>query len=363
MNDIVLKDIGFQYQDKKIFADFSCSFDREKIYVILGPSGTGKTTLLKIISGLLIPDSGTVTIDGKDVTGSGAEDRNIAFSFQDSGLFPNQSLYENVLFSLQKEKWSWEEKDRKAKDILNRFGLAPFSNAKPKYLSFGECQRASIAKCLVKKSASVCLMDEPLSSLDALKRQRFIVFLKKLHAKRNAPLIAVMHDQVDAFSLADELLILDKGQIVQQGKPQSIYEKPKNIQVASLLMDGLTRIECNIQPSEKSSIGLSSSCSYTGLKSNERFKGIGKKSFTLAMAKENWHFKEKAGDFSLKACFKEKESLGNNSSVYLFAFGPSEISVVAGDEYEFKERQETMLFAPADKALYFDSLTGENLER
>ncbi|MCI2068524.1 MAG: ABC transporter ATP-binding protein [Bacilli bacterium] len=359
MNDICLKGVSFSYEEgKEIIANLNLNLDREKIYVIMGPSGSGKTTLLKLISGLLFPTNGKIEINGKDVTDLGAEDRNISFAFQENGLYPNQSIYENVIFALQKQKMSWAEKDQKAKDILSRFGLAPYLNAKPKYLSEGEKQRAVICKCLVKKDAAVCLMDEPLASLDVLKRQRFILFLKKLHQRRNVPLIIVMHDQQDSFLLADEILMMRGGKIIQKGQGQDLYDHPLDLQVASFLMDGLNVFSGEIKEGKgdkeifigKASFALP--IDLKGYKNTSLLVGIPKEIISFTPYKQN---------FSFTAVFKEKQLVGGEKALYKFDFQGHIINVLT-DDREFKENEKVKLFAALSGLKFFAASTGMNLE-
>jgi ABC-type sugar transport system ATPase subunit len=362
MNDIVLKDVTFGYEEQPLFNHFSWSFDREKITVILGSSGAGKTTLLKLISGLLLPQSGQISIDGKDVTGKGAEERNIAFSFQDNALYPNQTIYENILFALQKEKLTAEEKDFRAKDIIGRFGLTPYLNAKPKYLSIGECQRGAIAKCLVKRTASVCLMDEPLSSLDALKRQRFIAFMRKLHSRRNVPDIIVMHEQSDAFALADEIIVLSHGQVIQAGRPQGIYNHPAELQVASLLMDDLTLIPGYLKGEGEQRAFFSESGVPLVFEDSSRLKNLQPSYVILAVPKEGWHFSKRKGDLSLEGKFLSQEPNGNNSSSFVFQTGDRQIKMNGDDENTFASQQTVRLYASISKAMFFETSSKKNAE-
>ncbi len=208
---------------------------REREYAcLLGPSGCGKTTLLKIIAGLVKPDEGEVYIDGKSMNGVPPEERNIGFVFQDYALFPHMNIWENVVYG-PRVKGESEEKIRKiGEKVLNLVKLFARYNAYPKELSGGMKQRVGLARAL-STGSGLLLLDEPLGALDARIRTELRLELRKMVKSLGLTAIHVTHDQEEALSMADKIIVMRSGRVEQIGTPFEVYHKPKNLFVGNFI--------------------------------------------------------------------------------------------------------------------------------
>jgi multiple sugar transport system ATP-binding protein len=207
-----------------------------EFFVLLGPSGAGKTTTLRVIAGLEHPDIGQVKMDGEDVTHSHAADRDCAFVFQQYSLYPHLSVYDNIAFPLRSplRRVAEDEVKRKVRQVAEMLHIESKLERKATALSGGEMQRVAIGRALV-RDPRVFLMDEPLSSLDAKLREELRVELKRIQRELGATVIYVTHDQVEATTMADRIGILEAGQLRQVGTAQQIYEDPSSVYVAQRL--------------------------------------------------------------------------------------------------------------------------------
>jgi ABC-type sugar transport system ATPase subunit len=217
----VLEDIHLQVGDREVVT-------------IVGPSGCGKSTLLRIIAGLDSPTTGRVFIDDRLVNGISAKDRNIAMVFQSYALYPHMTCYENLALNLRLKKCSEKEIDRRVRLTAKMLEIEPLLDKKPRQLSGGQRQRMAVGRALV-RDPSAFLLDEPLSSLDAQLRERVRHELKELFTKVRAAVVYVTHDQIEAMTLANRVVVLNKGRIQQAGSPEELYDSPANRFVASFI--------------------------------------------------------------------------------------------------------------------------------
>ena len=201
---------------------------------LLGPSGCGKSTTLRLLAGLELPDEGKVYIDGKDVTTSAASDRNLSMVFQSYALFPHLSVAENVVFGLKVRRVPKKERQEKLRRALDITGLIGFEYRKPGELSGGQRQRVALARAIV-AGQRLCLMDEPLSNLDAKLRNSVRKDIKKLQRDLGITVVYVTHDQTEAMSMADTVVLMKDGHIQQVGPPEDLYNKPNNTFVAEFV--------------------------------------------------------------------------------------------------------------------------------
>ena len=202
--------------------------------VLLGPSGCGKTTTLRLIAGLETPSTGTIRIFGDDVTHTQPAARGVSMVFQNYALFPHLSVEENVAFGLKIRKAAKHEIERRLVRVLDLLGLAALRDRKPSQLSGGQQQRVALARALV-ADAKLCLMDEPLSNLDAKLRQSMREELRSLQQKLALSLVYVTHDQTEAMSMADRVVLLKDGKIEQIASPTKIYQQPASLFVAQFI--------------------------------------------------------------------------------------------------------------------------------
>src|SRR5256886_9251164 len=210
------------------------AIERGEFVVFVGPSGCGKSTLLRLIAGLEATDGGTLELDGRDITRLPSSKRDLAMVFQSYALYPHMSVYENMSFALKLAKEDpamIREKVERAAAILN---LGPYLQRTPRELSGGQRQRVAIGRAIV-RAPKVFLFDEPLSNLDAALRGQTRVEIAKLHRELGATTIYVTHDQVEAMTLADRVVVLRDGQIEQVGTPLELYDRPANQFVAQFI--------------------------------------------------------------------------------------------------------------------------------
>jgi len=217
--------------------------------VLLGPSGCGKTTTLRLIAGLETPSTGQTHVFGDDVTNKVPAARGVSMVFQNYALFPHLSVAENVVFGLRIRKTPQSDIDRRLTKTLDMLGLSALRERKPSQLSGGQQQRVALARALV-ADAKLCLMDEPLSNLDAKLRQSMREELRALQQKLGLSVVYVTHDQTEAMSMADHVVLLKDGKIEQQATPANIYQKPASLFVAQFI--GSTKM--NVLPMDGSRI-------------------------------------------------------------------------------------------------------------
>ena len=212
----------------------SFEFDEGTLNVLLGPSGCGKSTTLRLIAGLESTDSGTIRIAGRDVTRLPPAQRNIAMVFQSYALFPHLSVAENIVFGLKVRKVSSADVANRLKKVADLLGLEKLLDRKPSQLSGGQQQRVALGRAIIAE-APVCLMDEPLSNLDAQLRAEMRVEIRALQRKLGITMVYVTHDQVEAMSMADRVVLMRSGRIEQDGTPVDLYEDPANTFVARFI--------------------------------------------------------------------------------------------------------------------------------
>ena len=231
---VVLKDIAKRWNGQLGVEAISLDIPEGSFTALLGPSGCGKSTTLRLLAGLELPDEGTILIDGKDVTTSAASDRNLSMVFQSYALFPHLSVAENVVFGLKVRRVPKQERQEKLHRALEITGLLGYENRKPGELSGGQRQRVALARAIV-AGQRLCLMDEPLSNLDAKLRNSVRKDIKKLQRDLGITVIYVTHDQTEAMTLADKIVVLQSGRIEQTGAPLDIYNNPQNVFVAGFI--------------------------------------------------------------------------------------------------------------------------------
>jgi sn-glycerol 3-phosphate transport system ATP-binding protein len=202
--------------------------------ILVGPSGCGKTTALRMIAGLEEPTSGVIAIGDRIVTGLSPKERDVAMVFQNYALYPHMTVYKNLAFGLKQRKEQKEEIGRRVKEVAAMLGLEEMLGRKPAQLSGGQRQRVAMGRALVREPRAF-LLDEPLSNLDAKLRVQVRGDLKRLHRRLGITTIYVTHDQVEAMTLGDRIVVMSGGELQQVGMPQDVYDRPANIFVAGFI--------------------------------------------------------------------------------------------------------------------------------
>ena len=234
MTEIKLKQVRKSYGTVKVLHGIDLTVGAGEFCVFVGPSGCGKSTLLRIIAGLDDVSSGTIEIDGETVNNVSASSRGLAMVFQSYALYPHMSVYKNMAFGLENSKMPKPEIDRRVREAAELLQITDYLDRRPKALSGGQRQRVAIGRAIVREPKAF-LLDEPLSNLDAELRVTMRKELAALHAKIGDTMIYVTHDQTEAMTLADKIVVLQSGRIEQTGAPLDIYNNPQNVFVAGFI--------------------------------------------------------------------------------------------------------------------------------
>ena len=263
MSSVRLENINKSFGNINALSNLNLEIKDGEFFVLLGPTGAGKTTTLRIISGLEMPDSGKVLFNEEQFNNVQPAFRDTSYVFQQYSLYPQYSVYDNLAFPLRSPLRKLDKKtiDDRVHEIARLLKIENKLNNKATQLSGGEMQRVSLGRALV-RNPSIYLMDEPLSSLDAKLKEELRVELKKIQADLNATILYVTHDQIEATTMADKIGVLKEGILTQVGTPQEIYEEPNSIYVANRL--GSPKI--NILKNKQIENSKNSSASYAGIR-------------------------------------------------------------------------------------------------
>lgn len=243
MAEVTIDRANLSFDEIQAVKDVDLTISDGEFLVLLGPTGAGKSSTLRLVAGLAMPDSGRILFDGEDVTHLDASLRDVTFVFQQYSLYPHYTVFENMAFPLKApgRKMKARDIEMRVGEIAEMLRISHKLQNKATQLSGGEMQRVSIGRALV-RSPKVFLMDEPLSSLDAKLREDLRVELKRIQQDLGATILYVTHDQLEAMTLADRIGILEQGSLVQVGRPQDVYEKPSSISSARRLGSPLINI-------------------------------------------------------------------------------------------------------------------------
>ncbi len=234
MSGIEIASLNKSWATFNAVQDVSFTVEAGTLTVLLGPSGCGKSTTLRLIAGLEGATSGAIRIGGRDVTNEPPARRDLAMVFQSYALFPHLSVAENIVFGLKVRKVPAAERARRLQRAVDILGLSHLLDRKPSQLSGGQQQRVALGRAIVAE-APVCLMDEPLSNLDAQLRHEMRKEIRSIQKSLGMTMVYVTHDQIEAMTLADRIIVLDAGRIMQAGSPRELYERPANTFVARFI--------------------------------------------------------------------------------------------------------------------------------
>ena len=324
--------------------------------VLLGASGSGKTTALRMLAGLESVDTGAVFIDGKDVTDLDPGERDIAMVFQNYALYPHMTVEDNMSFSLKLKGIPAEEKKRKVMQAAGILGLEKLLGRYPKELSGGQRQRVAMGRAIV-RDPQVFLFDEPLSNLDAKLRVQMRAEIKQLHQRLRTTTVYVTHDQIEAMTMADRIVVMRDGRVEQIGSPLDLYDHPANLFVASFLgSPGMNFVTGKISATD-TSVFETRGGGRIGL--NEAFPNLAGKPATLGVRPENWSLLSSA-EKSLEATIAVIEPTGAETML-LLQHGDEQLMV------SIKQRPQLVVgerlhLAPQPNSIHlFDTATGSRL--
>lgn len=348
MSKVVLKNLVKSYDGvKNIINNIDLEINDKEFIVLVGSSGCGKSTILRLISGLEDITSGDILIDDKIVNNIHPKDRDIAFVFQSYALYPHMSVYDNIAFGLKMRKFNKNDIDIKVREVAKALNLEELLDRKPKQLSGGQRQRVALGRAIVRQP-KVFLMDEPLSNLDANLRVQMRAEIKRLHKKLETTFIYVTHDQTEALTMGDRIVVLDKGIIQQIATPEQIYNNPKNKFVAGFIgqMNFIPiKIEDNKFYIEEALFEL-----------NDKLiaKLNGKTDLIIGIRAENMI----NGDKVLSSAVDIEEMNGGEKTIY-FQLNGEKCSAKVPLNYEFSENIELKL--SLENMFFFDKDTELNL--
>ena len=244
MAKLILDNLNKSYGNFQALKNFSLTIEDGELIVIVGPSGCGKTTVLRIIAGLLKQDSGKIMLDSNDISDMAAYKRNVSMMFQSYALFDHMNCFDNIAYGLHYLGYSKQDINNRVNDIAKMLNIDNLLKRKPSMLSGGQKQRIALARCLV-RDAKVLLMDEPLSALDTDLKNQMRFELKQMQRNLNKTMIYVTHDWMEAMTLADMIVVMKDGMIMQIDEPLSLYRYPNNLFVADFVK-GINIIEGRI---------------------------------------------------------------------------------------------------------------------
>ena len=358
MANVTLKDVYKSFGKNEVIHGINCDIKDGEFVVILGPSGCGKSTALRMIAGLEVITKGDISIDEKIVNELEPADRDIAMVFQNYALYPHMTVYKNMAYGLKIRRMSKEEIEKRVQKAAEILELTEFLNRKPRQLSGGQRQRVAMGRCIVREP-KVFLFDEPLSNLDAKLRVQMRLEIRKLHEDLNITSIFVTHDQVEAMTLGDRLIVMHDGYAAQIGSPLEVYERPATRFVAGFIGSPamnflgvrLSRAGDSIIIPGKASLPLSNGSvpEYGG---NEVILGIRPEHFELSE-------KELA---TLNLNVDHVELLGADTLVHgHFGEDKTRLTLRLTDVQHFKKHTVLPLTVPSQKLHLFDKDSGNRI--
>ena len=349
MAGITLKNVTKRWGDFVGVQEFSLDIADREFLVLLGPSGCGKTTTMRMIAGLETPSSGEIWIGDRMVNDLEPKDRDIAMVFQSYGLYPNMSVWENIRFPLKVRKVDPATHDERVQRAVDMVELNEFTHRRPAELSGGQRQRVALARAIVREP-TVFLMDEPLSNLDAKLRVSTRAQIKNLQDTLATTTIYVTHDQIEAMTLADRVVVMNAGVVQQVGTPVDIYDRPANTFVAAFIgSPAMNLVKGNLDKGTFVADGIK----VTGL--NKSHSGP----VTLGFRAEDAEIVPSKG--SMTAAVYSMELLGEATMVSVRIDGVL-VSVKAGKEYRSKIGDTVHTKIPAGICHLFDSKSGERID-
>ena len=311
MSNIKFNGVNKSFGSNKIITDFSLLGKEDEFLVLVGPSGCGKSTLLRMIAGLEKIDEGEIFINDQKINDLHPSKRQTAMVFQSYALYPHMNVYENMSFGLKIEKRSKEEIQTKVMHAAKILKIEELLERRPKQLSGGQRQRVAIGRAIT-RNPKIFLFDEPLSNLDAALRSEMRVEISKLHNQIKTNMIYVTHDQVEAMTLADRIVILNLGNIEQVGTPDEIYNNPANIFVAQFI--GTPKM--NILPLNNENIVSDNKINFLGNEIIFEKIKFDKKKYFLGIRPEHFNLSS-SSQFKINPKIDLVENLGNEKIVYM----------------------------------------------
>ena len=353
MADLAITNVTKSYDGKPVIHGIDVDLPHGHFVVIVGPSGCGKSTLLRMIAGLEDITSGTISIGGVEMNDIEPADRGCAMVFQNYALYPHMTVRQNIAYPLRIAKLDADERDRRVQSAARILNLTDYLDRRPAQLSGGQRQRVAMGRAIVREP-DVFLFDEPLSNLDALLRVQMRIEIKRLHKRLGVTSIFVTHDQVEAMTLADTLIVMNGGRVEQVGSPSQIYRKPASVFVAGFMGSPAMNLLPAMVDANGSIFLKAVAADPIG-----RTHLLGGRELTIGIRPENVILSTTPGE-GVAASVDIVEELGGSRVVYCSLEG-HEIAVVLPSNYEDFEDAKVWLSFPSE-ALHLFNQTGERLE-
>jgi len=344
-----------------VLNDISLSIEDKEFCVFLGPSGCGKTTLLRIIAGLESLDSGEIYFDGKLINDTLPKERQIGMVFQNYALYPHLNVFDNIAFPMKISKMKKRDIRINVLRIAKMLELTDYLNNKPKQLSGGQRQRVAVGRAIA-KNPQVFLFDEPLSNLDAKLRSTMRSEIVKIHSQIAATSIYVTHDQIEAMTMADKIVLLNKGEIQQVATPMEIYHKPSNLFVATFIgSPQINLFEGILQSNQEHMVISNQNVDVFSFPKLDFLMNFINQKITIGIRPENISYlKNNSNPIIIDAVVNFIEYLGNETIIN-FSFQNKIYTMRTQDKVNFQENEEIKLFLNPEYFLYFNEV-GNNIK-
>ncbi|PGO75684.1 glycerol-3-phosphate ABC transporter ATP-binding protein [Bacillus cereus] len=352
---IELKNVSKVYKNAEETAvkGISVHIKKGEFFVLVGPSGCGKSTLLRMIAGLEEISSGDLIINERVANDLEPKDRNLSMVFQNYALYPHLSVEENILFGLKVRKVQKEERQKRLMEAIEMVGLKEYVKMKPGQLSGGQRQRVALARAIVSQ-APICLMDEPLSNLDAKLRAQMRIEIREIQQRLGITMIYVTHDQIEAMTMGDRIMVLNKGSIQQVGTPLNIYNEPANEFVASFIGSPSMNINDGEVNKEKGVLHIGQLQIPLSIR---QLKQLPEGTIRIGMRPEHIALSEEGQEVTLQSV----EVLGNESILNFAVNGTTWSAKVIGQLLLNKGDKVKLLFSQ-EKLCFFNENTNERLK-
>ncbi|HTR14004.1 MAG TPA: ABC transporter ATP-binding protein [Roseiarcus sp.] len=363
MTKVELRHVGKRFGDFVAVEDFSLTVTDGEFIVFVGPSGCGKTTTMRIIAGLEVATDGQVLFDGKDVTDELPHDRDVAMVFQNYALFPHLNVFSNMAFGMRLRKVPKAEIEQRVRKTAQLLGIEGTLQRRPKELSGGQRQRVALGRAIVREPR-VFLMDEPLSNLDAALRMETRAEIIKLQERLGVTTFYVTHDQVEALSMGDRIVVMREGRIQQVGSPTELYERPANVYVAGFIgsppmnfLEGRVRADRVVLPAEQATLHMNGAA-------REALANAAAGEIMVGVRPEHIVFSDKAaegGAFSVVTAVDTVEPLGHTTLVRTRLASGRVINVLLAGKVRLKEGQPVYATFPPSRVYLFEKKSERSL--
>ncbi|QKS70077.1 ABC transporter ATP-binding protein [Paenalkalicoccus suaedae] len=349
---ITLKHMSKSF-DHETFAvrETSVSIQEGEFFVLVGPSGCGKSTMLRMIAGLESITAGEIYINGTLANDMPPNKRQISMVFQNYALYPHLTVEENILFGLKVRKIPKKEQKKRCLEACDMLGMTEYLKRKPRELSGGQRQRVALARAVVSQMP-ICLMDEPLSNLDAKLRGQMRTEIRQLQQKLGITMIYVTHDQVEAMTMADRMMVLKKGEVQQIGKPLDIYNNPANAFVATFIGAPPMNVS-NVTTKDGFTLPLTKDITLTSTVNLGEHKEI-----LVGLRPEHIQLEQTATSIAIPAVTKNVEILGNET-VMTCLVGDHEWKAKVPGQWNYSEQENITIYVDPANITLFDALASE----